>query len=183
MKQSEKKLSNLLVRRVAVFFSDRTRVIAERQFSLSVGRWRVRKSFFSLSMPRAFQKLPFFCLFYPLHKAFAFFFCCSSETKGKEFSFCDETKRSNNKGGQAIKEVVSFFYSFQVKQKGTVFLHCWCFFLADGNVLFFENKNRQTGQQFRKSVKREPLKQQQQLLLFLFLSTCLKAQEQEQKKS
>ena len=68
MKQSEKKLSNLLVRRVAVFFSDRTRVIAERQFSLSVGRWRVRKSFFSLSMPRAFQKLPFFCLFYPLHK-------------------------------------------------------------------------------------------------------------------
>ena len=165
MKQSEKKLSNLLVRRVAVFFSDRTRVIAERQFSLSVGRWRVRKSFFSLSMPRAFQKLPFFCLFYPLHKAF------------------DETKRSNNKGGQAIKEVVSFFYSFQVKQKGTVFLHCWCFFLADGNVLFFENKNRQTGQQFRKSVKREPLKQQQQLLLFLFLSTCLKAQEQEEKKS
>ena len=167
MKQSEKKLSNLLVRRVAVFFSDRTRVIAERQFSLSVGRWRVRKSFFSLSMPQSF------CLF----------FCCSSETKGKEFSFCDETKRSNNKGGQAIKEVVSFFYSFQVKQKGTVFLHCWCFFLADGNVLFFENKNRQTGQQFRKSVKREPLKQQQQLLLFLFLSTCLKAQEQEQKKS
>ena len=137
MKQSEKKLSNLLVRRVAVFFSDRTRVIAERQFSLSVGRWRVRKSFFSLSMPRAFQKLPFFCLFYPLHKAFAFFCLLFKWNKRKRIFILWETKRSNNKGGQAIKEVVSFFYSFQVKQKGTVFLHCWCFFLADGNVFVF----------------------------------------------
>ena len=48
-----------------------------------------------------------------------------------------QTKRSNNKGGQAIKKVVSFFCSFQVKQKGTVFLYCWCFFLTDGNAFVF----------------------------------------------
>ena len=98
--------------------------------------WRERKSFFSLSMPRAFQKLPFFCLFYPF-QSFCLFYCCSSETKGKEFWFCNKRNRTNNKGGQAIKKVVSFFCSFQVKQKGTVFLYCWCFFLTDGNAFVF----------------------------------------------
>jgi len=128
LKQSEKKLSNLLVRRVAVFFSDRTRVIAERQFSLSVGRWRARKSFFSLSMPRAFQKLPFFCLFYPLHKAFAFFFVVQVKQKEKNFNFVMKLKDQTIKADKQLKKLFLFFIRFKSNKRERFFCIVDAFF-------------------------------------------------------
>ena len=100
--------------------------------------WRERKSFFSLSMPRAFQKLPFFCLFYPLHKAFAFFFVVQVKQKEKNFHFVMKLTEQTTKADKQLKNLFLFFVRFNSnKQKGTVFLHCWCFFLTDGNVFVF----------------------------------------------
>ena len=87
------------------------------------------------------------------------------------------------KADKQLKKLFLFFICIKSNKRERFICIVDVFFWQMGMFLFFENKNRQTGQQFRKSIKREPLKQQQQSLLFLFLSTCLKAQEQEQKKS
>ncbi len=87
------------------------------------------------------------------------------------------------KSNKQLKKLFLFFIRFKANKRERFFCIVDAFFWQMEMFLFFENKNRQTGQQFRKSIKREPLKQQQQLLLFLFFLTCLKAQEQEQKKS
>ena len=113
-----------------VLFCPSAITVKKKTKQTQTGLWLLNNNFLYLLARK--KKLLFFvhaksfksCLFFAF-PSFCLFYCCSSETKGKEFSFCDETNRTNNKGGQAIKEV--FLFS----------VHCWCFFSTDGNVFVF----------------------------------------------
>ena len=116
-------------------------------------------------------------------KLLPFFFVVQVKQKEKNFHSVMKLKDQTIKADKQLKKLFLFFIRFKSNKRERFFCIVDAFFWQMEMFLFFENKNRQTGQQFRKSIKKKLLKQQRQLLLFLFLSTCLKAQEQEQKKS
>jgi len=78
-------------------------------------------------MPRAFQKLPFFCLFYPF-QSFAFFIVVQVKQKEKNFDFVIKGTEQTIKADKQLKKLFLFSVRFKSNKKERFFCIVDAFF-------------------------------------------------------